>query len=447
MSPKVSFHRPRGKGKRIEAFGEAKTAAEWAKDSRCVVSANTLAVRLRRGWEPETAITSSQKPTAINGKATKSTRPKKPNPSYPLWWHEGSKSWAKKIDGAVYYFGADPEKALARYLRERDFILAGQAPPPEEEGNVVTVRYCCNAFLEAKERQKDAGELAPRTFDRYHDTAEFLVKHFGKKRDASNLRPKDFEQLREKMAKRWGPVALGNEVQIVRTIFRYAYETEVLAIPVKFGPEFKKPSARKQRAVRLAKGEQVFAPEQIKALLAVADPQPKAMILLGLNGGMGCMDLAHLEIGQLDLEGGWYSIMRAKTATQRRFPYWPETIEALRDAIAARGVPRAEEDRDLVFIGGRGANYKSRDRVTNAFMRVRDIAKVDKARTFYDLRRTFETIAGNATNDERAVSRVMGHAVGQSDMPGRYLQRIDDSRLLTVTNAVREWVWPKPKKQ
>ncbi len=33
----------------------------------------------------------------------------------------------------------------------------------------------------------------------------------------------DFETLRAAMADRWGPVRLGNEVQKVRTVFKYGY--------------------------------------------------------------------------------------------------------------------------------------------------------------------------------------------------------------------------------
>lgn len=436
---KVPPHRPRGKGKRVTAFGESKTIADWAKDPRCTVTANALAVRLMRGWHPEAAIAGRQ----AKSNTREAVRPKKPNPSYPLWWHAGSRNWAKKIAGGTYYFGADPETALARYLRERDFILAGQAPLLEEQDNAVTVRCCCRAFLEAKQRQKAAGELADRSFVRYFDSAAFLVDHFGKTRDAATLRPEDFERLRTAMAERWGPVALGNEIQIVRMIFARAYKSELLAVPVRFGPGFKKPSPRKQRESRFAKGEQVFSPEQVKALLAEAGPQMKAMILLGLNGGLGCSDLANLELDQVDLDVGWYNVMRAKTATQRRFPYWPETIEALREAIEDRGDPTAAEDKSLVFIGPRGSNYKARDRVTNLFMRTRDRAKVDKSRTFCDLRRSCQTVAANATNDERAVALVLGHAVRQNDVPGRNFQPIDDARLLAVTGAVRGWLWPK----
>lgn len=41
----------------VAAFGETKTAAEWDKDPRCVVSARTLRLRINRdGWEGERAI-------------------------------------------------------------------------------------------------------------------------------------------------------------------------------------------------------------------------------------------------------------------------------------------------------------------------------------------------------------------------------------------------------
>jgi hypothetical protein len=45
---------------RIRAFGEEKTKSEWAKDPRCVVSVATLHYRLKEGREPEEAMTSPE---------------------------------------------------------------------------------------------------------------------------------------------------------------------------------------------------------------------------------------------------------------------------------------------------------------------------------------------------------------------------------------------------
>lgn len=45
------------KGRRHEAFGEAKTVTEWARDPRCRVSKVAIGKRLRAGWELERALT------------------------------------------------------------------------------------------------------------------------------------------------------------------------------------------------------------------------------------------------------------------------------------------------------------------------------------------------------------------------------------------------------
>ncbi len=42
---------------RIACFGEEKTLVEWGEDARCIVTADTLLQRLRRGWNSDDAIT------------------------------------------------------------------------------------------------------------------------------------------------------------------------------------------------------------------------------------------------------------------------------------------------------------------------------------------------------------------------------------------------------
>lgn len=46
----------------IEAFGESKTLAEWAEDSRCVVSKQLIFDRMKRGWDAERAIATPARP-------------------------------------------------------------------------------------------------------------------------------------------------------------------------------------------------------------------------------------------------------------------------------------------------------------------------------------------------------------------------------------------------
>jgi hypothetical protein len=43
--------------RRVSAFGEVKTVAEWSRDERCVVRTATLRRRLKVGWPPIPALT------------------------------------------------------------------------------------------------------------------------------------------------------------------------------------------------------------------------------------------------------------------------------------------------------------------------------------------------------------------------------------------------------
>ena len=85
----------------------------------------------------------------------KSTRKKavgKPHPDFPLTPHPTGR-WCKKVRGKLKYFGKieGDEKgvaAIAKWLEEKDDLLAGRRPRPKTEG--VTVRNLNNRFLTAK---------------------------------------------------------------------------------------------------------------------------------------------------------------------------------------------------------------------------------------------------------------------------------------------------------
>ena len=66
-----------------------------------------------------------------------------------------------------------------------------------------------------------------------------------------------------------------------------------------------------------------FSADEIKALLAVADKQWKALILFSVNGAFEPRDLAYLEWSDIDREPGWFEGKRRKTGKWRRFRFWP----------------------------------------------------------------------------------------------------------------------------
>ena len=375
---------------------------------------------------------------------------KKPHKDFPLFPHASGR-WCKKVKGKFYYFGktsADPDGKLALedWLARKDGIFAGQ---DSERASVLTdiplVKDVCNAFRSFKKDQLQAGELTSRSFAEYDATCRRLVKAFGRLRPVCDIVADDFRRLRAQIAKQWGPIRLSNEIQRVRSIFKYGYEIGLLKEPVRFGPGFKKPSATVLRKNRAKRGPQMFEAKELRALLDVAGPNMRAMILLAANGGLGNSDVAGITFGAVNLKTSWLTYPRPKTGIERRIPLWAETIGAIKTAIAQRPEPKDVASKALVFIGKRGESYLAVNgyRVAQEFNRTSETANVKPRRGFYSIRHTFQTI-GEEANDLVAVQAIMGHAPSGSDMSARYRERIDDARLLAVTEYVWKWLFGSP---
>jgi integrase len=290
--------------------------------------------------------------------SAKPVKPSKPYPEYPLTAHPAG-YWCKKIRGKIHYFGPwdDPDGALAKYLEQKDHLHAGRKPRPDTEG--VTVKDVANAFLNHKQDKVDAGELSQHTWTKYNEVAVLIVKQFGKARLVADLRPDDFTALKKAMAKRWGLLRVADFIQHVRSVFKHALDTELIDRPVRFGPGFERPSQKTLRLHRAKQGAKLFTAEQIRTMLDAAGVQLRAMLLLGINCGFGNADVAGLPLTALDfdlspsasdLDGGWIDYPRPKTGIPRRCPLWPETVEAIRAALAARPTPKKEEHAGLVFV-------------------------------------------------------------------------------------------------
>ena len=263
---------------------------------------------------------------------TSPDRPAKPYPDFPLFRH-ASGQWAKKIRGKLHYFGKDADAALSKYLEQKDALHAGRTPRPDP--GAATVKAVANAFLNHKQALLDAGELSPRTWDDYKRVCDLLVSHFGKLRLVNDLAPGDFAALRNKMAQRWGPARLGNTIRYMRTVFRYAVDSELIPAPVRFGPAFRPPSRKVMRIHKAEQGAKLFTREEVRQLLDAASTSMKAMILLGINCGFGNSDCGNLPLTALDLDRAVIDFPRPKTGIPRRFVLWPETVEALRAVLAA----------------------------------------------------------------------------------------------------------------
>ncbi len=385
----------------------------------------------------------------MSKRITKPKRPDKPRPDFPLFPHATGR-WAKKVRGKLVYFGpwSDPDAALALWTSQKDDLLAGRRPRSKKDA--FTVRDASNAFLTAKGRKLKAGELTERTFLEYRQMCARVIEAFGAGRSVDDLAADDFGELRARLASTRGPVALGGEVQRIRTLFKFAYDSSLIDRPVRFGTEFVKPSKKRMRQARQARAPKVFSAAEIRRMLEKATPPLKAMILLGINAGLGNGDCSCLPIGALDLEAGILDYPRPKTAIERRAPLWPETVDALRAVLSKRPTPKDEADAQLVFItkqGHRWSRFRGETRIDAVgleFGKLMDELGIRREYVgFYSIRHTFETIAGE-TGDQPAVDRIMGHE--RDDMATVYREWMKDerenARLRKVTDHVRNWVFP-----
>jgi integrase len=382
---------------------------------------------------------------------------KKPYPDFPLSPH-ASGAWQKKIRGRGHYFGRWArwvngqlarvegdgwQEALEQYKSVADDLHAGR--PRRIDWDSLTVAELCNRFLTAKLRKQAAGEIGGRMFAEYKEITDLVVAQFGRTRPVAGLAADDFEKLRDTMAERWGPLRLGNAITRVKGVFKYGFDNGLMDKPARFGGEFRKPDKAVLRRHRARKGERMLEADQVRRLLDKAGVPMRAMILLGINCGFGNADCGNLPASAIDLEGGWIDFPRPKTGIARRCPLWPETVEAIREALAKRPEPKDPGDAGIAFLqpsGKRWVRNTEKSLTDNLTVHFGQLLKAlglhRRGLGFYTLRHVFRTIA-DAARDPVAVDLIMGHA--DPSMGAHYRERVEDSRLRAVADHVREWLF------
>jgi integrase len=365
-------------------------------------------------------------------------RPAKPYKDFPLYAHACG-YWAKRINGQIHYFGkwkgdrpVSWQSALDEYMQVKDALYAGRDPAEFNAG--LTVEDACNYFMESRERLLDSGELAQRSYNDYLRTCARLAVALKRTRSVASLTPADFEKYRNELAKRLGKVALGNEINRVRVAFKYAWDAGLVPAPVRFGPNFKRPSKRQMRLEKSEKSAKLFTAKEIRKLLDTASEPLRTMILLGINCGLGNADCGRLEAKHLDLKNGWLHFPRPKTGIDRRAALWPETVSALKQFRVRRG---------LIFRTRYGEPWTKEDSMDNPvakeFRKVVDNAGLHRHGVgFYSLRHTFETEAGPSL-DQAAIDYIMGHEPQHTSAV--YRHGVHEGRLIGVSVVLHRWLF------
>ena len=138
----------------------------------------------------------------------KPAKPSKPYADFPLTPHP-SDVGARRFAGKLHYFGSidNPDAALAKFLEQKDALLAGRKPRPDS--SAVTVKELCNTFLTHKKGLLDASELTAHTWTKYKTACDEVVITFGKSRMAKDVGPDDFAFASQTHGEEMGRVSPG----------------------------------------------------------------------------------------------------------------------------------------------------------------------------------------------------------------------------------------------
>lgn len=372
-------------------------------------------------------------------------KPAKPYPEFPLFAHAAG-VWAKVIRSRTVYFGPwrDPAAALDHYLKIRHHLHAGLPPPAES----ITLLELADRFLVRQRDRCRLGEISGWHFADCLRDGRRLVDCLGRTREVRTLEPADFARLRAATFTGRNATTVSGILVRMRAIFTWGVEARLLNAKPNYGGQFSLPSALLKRRALRAAGPRDLSARDIKKLLRAAGRPGlinlRAMILLGINCGLGNSDCSELRESHLDLSVGLLTFPRPKTEADRRAILWPVTVVAIRAAVAHRFTPLA----DRVFVTRAGHPYvhaspagKLVNVVSLECRRLLIECGIHrKGLGFYALRHTFRTVA-DATGDWPAIDLVMGHTA--DDMGSRYRERIGDDRLRAISEYVRTWLFGK----
>lgn len=380
----------------------------------------------------------------------------------PLFQHRNGQ-WCKKVKGKLRYFGTDLDEALKRWADEKDDLLAGREPA--KATGEPTLAELANLYIDHRKGMVAEGEIVKRSYNDDASTLRRLVSMLGAKYQPSRMQPLDFARLKESLAvpiKRTTPIRGGirgmkierrglntvaGDIRRIRGFLNWCAANKLIPTP-EYGTQFSGPSTKAQRRHKLQKGRSDLAPHDLLAIIEECSVTFKPLVMLGINAGIGNRDLAQISMAQLpDLGSGeiWMEVPRGKTGKPRRFCLWPETVQAIRAYLEKRPTAAGHSAKELLFLTKYGLPWvrehknDRKDSVGTAFTRFRKAAGVT-GHSFYDLRRTFQTVA-EGTLDFPAVQHVMGHGEKANDMAATYRQHIEDARIRRVVMHVHGWLY------
>jgi integrase len=343
------------------------------------------------------------------------------------------------------YFGTDLDAALKRWASEKDHLLAGY-DPPRIDGK-PSLSELANLYLaDSRDRVKAGVVRADHTIT-YRTVLAIVVDAVGGQAKPDMMTPTQWSTVRSAMAvgKTGKPVAqatLQGRLGRCRAFLNWCVlHRHVKAIDT--ADTLKPPAKRLLRREATAKGKRLWDANDLRKVIDGAHVSFRPVLLLGINCGLGAADIAALTRSQWREGQEFLDCPRHKTGIDRRVWLWPETREALAAAVAKRAEPAKQKYDNRLLLTRRGLPWSRAepsgavDLVASRLSMTKSAVGVVKGH-YYDLRRTFRTVASEVC-DMEAIDHCMGHQ-GRGE-GSTYLQGISDERIRRVCESVRTWLF------
>jgi integrase len=280
-----------------------------------------------------------------------------------------------------------------------------------------SLRTYATEWLAAK-----APEIDVRTYDSYSSGLTQLLGYLGPRADApiGDLTKAEFVAYRNSLSATVSATTTNNHLALVKMLFKSARRDIVCSDnPVEF-------IGYVRAAGRKAKEKRPFTLAELQAVLAVADPEWRSLILFGLYTGQRLGDVASLTWTNIDLERGEVRLVTSKTSRTMIIPMAPplrahiESLPAGEDSQAplhphafalfsgtGRSGSLSNAFSDLLVQAGLRARpaYVSRDGQRLGHSARRKI----NALSFHSLRRTATTLLHEAGVPSTVAQALIGH--------------------------------------
>jgi len=312
------------------------------------------------------------------------------------------------------------------------------------ETAVAEIMEACGSPIEQKtvrehfESWLKGATLSIGTFKRYECVAQSFLTFLGGKADQhlATLRSKEIEDYRNELADRVASGTVNAHLKVIRVCLEKAIKQRYFdSNPGRLVENVATSDKHRRRA---------FTMDELKKLIAIASPNWKTMILIGLYTGLRLRDCVNLTALNLDLSNGEFTLTEAKTSKTRIVPIAKPLLSYL------EGLDLGDDPRAPLCPGLAG---KVQSSLSNEFFDLMAAAGLVVARshqkskngkgrssrrkqseiTFHALRHTATSLLKRAGVSNAVAMDLIGHA---SEAVSRNYTHIDDETKRNALNRL-----------